>query len=121
MDKFSAIRSYKDNEVHDVLNARLGDNRVISSFLQLIFPKAYAFIPFKNFFIRRFLAYKLRSIDNIESYQKIFEHLVEKVIDQSISSFSCNGLEQLDKSHCYLFISNHRDITLDSALLNYAL
>ena len=121
MDKFSAIRSYKDHEVHDVINALLGDDRVISSFLQLILPKAHAFIPFKNFFIRRFLSYKLRSIDNIESYQKIFENLVEKVIDQSISSFSCNGLEQLDKSHCYLFISNHRDITLDSALLNYAL
>ena len=121
MDKFATIRSYKDHEVPDVINALLGDDRVTSSFLQLIFPKAYAFIPFKNFFIRRFLSYKLRSIDNIESYQKIFENLVEKVIDQSIASFRCNGLEQLDKNYRYLFISNHRDITLDSALLNYAL
>lgn len=121
MDKFAAIRSYKDHEVSDVINSLLNDDRVTSSFLQLIFPKAYAFIPFKNFFVRRFLSYKLRSIDNIESYQKIFENLVEKVINQSISSFTCNGLEKLDKNHRYLFISNHRDITLDSALLNYAL
>ena len=116
MDKFAAIRSYKDHEVSDVINTLLGDDRVTSSFLQLIFPKAYAFIPFKNFFVRRFLSHKLRLIDNIESYQKIFENLVEKVIDQSISSFTCNGLEQLDTNHSYLFISNHRDITLDSAL-----
>ena len=121
MDKFAAIRSYKDHEVSDVINTLLCDDRVTSSFLQLIFPRAYAFIPFKNFLIRRFLSYKLRSIDNIESYQKIFENLVEKVINQSISSFTCNGLEQLDKNYRYLFISNHRDITLDSALLNYAL
>ena len=121
MDKFAAIRSYKDHEVPDVINTLLDDDRVTSSFLQLIFPKAYAFIPFKNFFVRRFLSSKLRSIDNIESYQKIFENLVEKVINQSISSFTCNGLEQLDTNHSYLFISNHRDITLDSALLNYAL
>ena len=121
MDKFAAIRSYKDHEVPNVINALLGDNRVTSSFLKLIFPKAYAFIPFKHFFVRRFLSYKLRSIDNIESYQKIFENLVEKVINKSISSFSCNGLEKLDNNHRYLFISNHRDITLDSALLNYAL
>ena len=121
MDKFAAIRSYKDHEVSDVINSLLNDDRVTSSFLQLIFPKAYTFIPFKNFFVRRFLSYKLRSIDNIESYQKIFENLVEKVINQSISSFTCIGLEKLDKNHRYLFISNHRDITLDSALLNYAL
>jgi len=121
MDKFAAIRSYKDHEVSDVINTLLGDDRVTSSFLQLIFPRAYAFIPFKNFLIKRFLSYKLHSINNIESYQKIFEDLIERVIDQSISSFSCKGLEQLDKNHRYLFISNHRDITLDSALLNYAL
>ena len=54
MDKFAAIRSYKDHEVSDVINALLDDDRVTSSFLQLIFPKAYAFIPFKNFFVRRF-------------------------------------------------------------------
>jgi 1-acyl-sn-glycerol-3-phosphate acyltransferase len=30
-----------------------------------------------------------------------------------------SGLENLDKSKSYLFISNHRDIILDSAMLNY--
>ena len=48
MDKFADIRSYKDHEVTNVINALLDDDRVTSSFLQLIFPKAYAFIPFKN-------------------------------------------------------------------------
>ena len=89
MDKFAAIRSYKDHEVPNVINSLLGDNRVTSSFLQLVIPKAYSLIPFKNFFVRRFLSYKLRSIDNIESYQKIFENLVERVISQSISTFNC--------------------------------
>ena len=121
MDKFSAIRSYKDHEVPNVIKALIDDDRVTSSFLQLVIPKGYSFIPFKNFFVRRFLSHRLQSINNVESYQKIFENLVERVIDQSISSFKCNGLEQLNKNRRYLFISNHRDITLDSALLNYAL
>ncbi len=47
-----------------------------------------------------------------------FLHFVEK---HSISELSVSGLEQLDPQQKYLFISNHRDIGLDSAFLNQAL
>lgn len=47
-----------------------------------------------------------------------FLHFVEKY---SISELSVSGLEQLDPQQKYLFISNHRDIGLDSAFLNQAL
>lgn len=39
----------------------------------------------------------------------------------SINELRVNGLEQLDTQQKYLFISNHRDIGLDSAYLNKAL
>ena len=35
--------------------------------------------------------------------------------------FSYSGIERLDKSKRYLFVSNHRDIMLDSSLLQYVL
>lgn len=47
-----------------------------------------------------------------------FLHFVEKY---SINKFSVSGLEQLDPQQKYLFISNHRDIGLDSAFLSKAL
>ena len=47
-----------------------------------------------------------------------FLHFVEK---HSISKLSVSGLEQLNPEQKYLFISNHRDIGLDSAFLNRAL
>jgi 1-acyl-sn-glycerol-3-phosphate acyltransferase len=47
-----------------------------------------------------------------------FLKLIEKI---SITSLSSSGLEQLDPKEKYLFISNHRDIVLDSAFLNMVL
>lgn len=44
-----------------------------------------------------------------------------RVIEDSITQFSCNGLERLDSRQHYLYVSNHRDIMLDSSLLQYFL
>lgn len=46
---------------------------------------------------------------------------LEQVLSRSVREFSYGGLEKLDKERSYLFISNHRDIVLDAALLQYAL
>jgi hypothetical protein len=47
--------------------------------------------------------------------------VTEQIIARSIRRFSYEGVSKLDKNACYLFVSNHRDIMLDSALLQYAL
>lgn len=47
-----------------------------------------------------------------------FLKLIEKV---SIKELSSSGFEHLQKEERYLFISNHRDIVLDSAFLNIVL
>jgi 1-acyl-sn-glycerol-3-phosphate acyltransferase len=51
----------------------------------------------------------------------MFESIVSDVVNKSIDNFSVTGIENLDQTKGYLFISNHRDITLDSALLNLSL
>ena len=43
----------------------------------------------------------------------------EQIIRRTITEFTCDGLEQLSKDKSYLFVSNHRDIMLDSSLLQY--
>ena len=62
-----------------------------------------------------------KNITSIHEYQNLFESIVSNVVTQSINNLSVSGLENLDKNKGYLFISNHRDITLDSALLNLKL
>ena len=47
--------------------------------------------------------------------------LIPTVIGRTMTSFTTSGAENLDPDEGYLFISNHRDIIMDCALLDYAL
>ena len=87
----------------------------------LQFPGFVSKLPFMKFFVKQKLISKAKSINTISDYQMLFKSLMEKVIQESISSFTVNGLEKLSADDSYLFISNHRDITLDAALLAFNL
>ena len=43
------------------------------------------------------------------------------MISSKIDNFNVSGMNNIEPEQNYLFISNHRDITLDPALLNYAI
>ena len=45
----------------------------------------------------------------------------QRVIENSIVEFTCSGLDKLSPERQYLYVSNHRDIMLDSSLLQYFL
>jgi 1-acyl-sn-glycerol-3-phosphate acyltransferase len=46
---------------------------------------------------------------------------VQKVLQRSSEGLTTSGFEKLEKNTSYLFISNHRDIILDTSLLNVSL
>ena len=62
---------------------------------------------------------RVRNIKTIKGYQEIFEAIVTNIIDKSIDNFSVSGIENISRDKSYLFISNHRDITLDSASIKF--
>ena len=64
----------------------------------------------------------------IANYKNVFEfqsqtmsRVNERVIEESISEFTCSGIERLRPDKQYLYVSNHRDIMLDASLLQYFL
>ncbi len=64
----------------------------------------------------------LRSITTTEEFQAgVMVHFNDQVICRSIRNFTCSGLERLDPKENCLFVSNHRDIVLDSSLLQQQL
>lgn len=121
MNKFDSIRPYKDNEVNDVL-IRLSNNR---RFLKMLFSSGkfnhIRYLPFSRKILSYALKNKIKNIDSVDTYQNFFENVVSGVVQKSINKFSVSGIKNLDPSKGYLFIANHRDITLDSALLNLTL
>ena len=117
MDPFKNIRPYTDAEVAEVLSSLTSNHSVLNALIGLQFPGILSKIPLLKYFIKQRLISRVKTIHTIDDYQKVFKNLMEKVVRESITDFSVNGLEKLNQNHSYLFISNHRDITLDAALL----
>ena len=121
MKKFDSIRPYHDDEVHQVL-INLSNNR---RFLKMLFSTGrfnkIRYLPFSRKILSLVIKSRIKNIKSVNEYQNAFEAVVSEVIKHSIKKFSVTGIENLDSKKGYLFIANHRDITLDSALLNLAL
>lgn len=62
------------------------------------------------------------TVRSAEDFQrKVIRPFLKSVEQSSISHFTSSGTEHLSPKQSYLFVSNHRDIVLDSAYLNIIL
>ncbi len=65
---------------------------------------------------------RIASYTTVKEFQTETMYKVnQRVIDNSITEFTCSGLDRLDPNMQYLYVSNHRDIMLDASLLQYFL
>ena len=53
--------------------------------------------------------------------QDVIKRYMDRMIESATGGFTVSGLEHLDPTRAYLFMSNHRDIAMDPAFTNYAL
>ena len=108
---FDDIRPYYNDEIPSAMN-RIADSELFPLIASYVFPN-------KNIEdVRR----HIRSISTIDQFQhEVMSSVNEQIIKRSMTLFSYSGIERLDKSKRYLFVSNHRDIMLDSSLLQYVL
>ena len=121
MDKFEEIRPYDDHEVESKLRELASDKKVITAFLHSRGYHNTFLNSFLGLFLSFYLSRRFKKIKSIHQYQNMYEKIMEKIIKDTSSGFTYNGLENLQENTSYLFISNHRDITLDPAFLNLAL
>ena len=121
MKRFDSIRPYTDSEVQSVLQELSTNKDVVKAFIS---ASKYSYLtkaPFSSLIVSKILQSKIKDIHTIKDYQSIFENLVSNMIDTKTSGFTCNGFENIEPDKAYLYISNHRDITVDPALLNFML
>lgn len=108
---FDEIRPYFDSEVPGILK-QLSQKPSFFALMNYLFPTQS-----KEEIITRF-----SSITGVEQFQtEIIQHAIWRMVEESADEISHEGLEQLEEGTCYLFLSNHRDIILDSAILNVLL
>ena len=64
----------------------------------------------------------LKGITSRDEFQaRFFGPTIEKLLAGTTDAINVSGLEYIEKDKSYLFITNHRDIILDSAILNIML
>lgn len=120
--EFDDIRPYNDSEVRPVLDRLFRNDEFISAITRLRFPRLTSPLGFVlRPLVRTVLRHQLGRVRDVRDFQIIVERYVTRMIAATTSSFTVSGLERLDPLQAYLFVSNHRDITLDPAFVNYSL
>lgn len=111
MQKFDAIRPFYDSEINEALKDVIHDP-MMKALMNFSFPDI-ADEVWKE---------QLRKTHSIRDFQCNFIYQsVQKVLEKSSEGLTTSGFEKLNKNTSYLFISNHRDILLDTTLLNASL
>lgn len=111
METFEDIRPYYDSEVQDILS-KYKDNAIFHKLIKHIYP-SWSSSTISN------------KADKILTTDKFQEHFVYQAVkasvDRSTNGLTVSGFENISRQENYLFVSNHRDIVLDSTLMFYIL
>ena len=111
MPKFDNIRPYYDSEVNEALCASL-NHPMMKAMMQFTFPDVDDEV-WKE---------QLQRTHSIRDFQINFVYKsIKKVLETTSEGLTTSGFEKLEPNTSYLFISNHRDIILDTSLLNVSL
>lgn len=122
MDKFKDIRPYLDDEIRPVLDNLINDRGFLYSIARFYYPRLTRLFPG---IMRRAahgkLKQQLKSVHDVASMQDVIAGYMDKMIHDTTTALTHSGMENLKAGRNYLFISNHRDITMDPAFVNYML
>lgn len=121
-DQFADIRPYRDDEVRTVVTRLLSDNEFLENIARLRAPWLTGRFPgLVRPLVRWLLRRELGGVDSVYALQTIVKKYMDRMIERSTDQFTISGLAALSPDQSYLFMSNHRDIALDPAFVNYAL
>ncbi|WP_106915212.1 1-acyl-sn-glycerol-3-phosphate acyltransferase [Chryseobacterium aurantiacum] len=111
MSKFDEIRYFHDHEVNEALGS-IARDPMMKALMSFTFPGVDEQVWLEQF----------KEVHSISDFQHHFvAHTIRQILAKSSEGLTTSGFDQLDKNTPYLFISNHRDIVLDTSLLNLVL
>jgi 1-acyl-sn-glycerol-3-phosphate acyltransferase len=111
MQKFDAIRPFYDAEVNEGIRSSV-NHPMMKALMNFTFPDVDDEV-WKE---------QLKKTHSIRDFQCNFIYeSVQQVLKKTSEGLTTSGFEKLEKNTSYLFISNHRDIILDTSLLNVCL
>lgn len=111
MQKFDAIRPFYDAEINSAL-LKVKDHPMMKALMNFAFP-GVSDEHWKE---------QLTNTHSTRDFQSNFIYqALTQVLKKSSDGMTTSGFDTLEPNTSYLFISNHRDIILDTSLLNACL
>lgn len=108
---FDDIRCYYDEDVPEKLWP-LADIPELEGFIKGAFPQVDV----------EMVRNVIRNCKTIQEFQeRVVVYFLNQLCQKCTDGVEASGIENIDNSRGHLFITNHRDIVLDSALLNVML
>ena len=109
--KFDDIRPYNEEEFPEAMQ-RIANSSSFPILASFVYPGE----PLEE--VRQ----RIANYKNVYEFQsQTMFRVNERVIEESISEFTCSGIERLSPDKNYLYVSTHRDLMLDASLLQYFL
>lgn len=109
MIDFEDIRPYTDEEFPEAVKQLVADEK-----FQAVIAKLYPQPGIKDAILAKMA--NMTTIAQLQS--EIVYTLLRQIEQKTTNGISYKAMDQFDPTNNYLFISNHRDIILDSAFLN---
>ena len=119
--EFEDIRPYHDDEVREVIARLMKDKEFISVLARGLMPPVMRNSWIGNYATSLIFGRQSANLATVGACQDLMASYFEKLVKNTMESLTVEGVEYLDPIERYLFVSNHRDIVLDSACLNYFL
>ena len=111
MPNFNSIRPFYDAEANAAIR-KIVDDPMLAAMMGFTFPSDNTG-HWKDFMLHT---------HSLRDFQINFIYpAVRKILEKSSDGLTTGGFEVLEPNTAYLFISNHRDIILDTSLLNACL
>ncbi|MBE6229393.1 MAG: acyltransferase [Bacteroidales bacterium] len=111
LPNFDDIRPYVDSEVAPAME-RIASNPMLQGISAYLFPgKDVSY--FKNILL------SCKTIDDFQ--ENVMQYVVKKILSDTAKNLTYGGLEHFEGDKKYLIVTNHRDIVLDSAIIQIIL
>ncbi|OQY12316.1 MAG: hypothetical protein B6I31_03385 [Desulfobacteraceae bacterium 4572_19] len=111
MSKFDDIRPFTDDEAKQVFK-EISNHPAIFSIMKVINP----------YLTKKEVVEYLESLNSVDDFQRKFSYPgLRMVIGKTSDGLTHEGIDELDIDGSYLFVSSHRDIMLDTSLLNFVM
>ena len=121
-DIFADIRPYNDNEIAAVIQRITHDAEFLAAMAKIRFPRLSGWAPWLvQPLVRQALIKKWAGLDSVDKVQAEVAAYMQHMVSNTTSKVTFSGLEQLKRDQAYLFVSNHRDIAMDPAFVNWGL